>query len=264
MFVLDTYKRLPVTFVKGEGIYLYDTNGKRYVDLISGIGVSVLGYGDAGMVKIIKKRAEELLHISNLFENPWQDKLAEKLIKHFGSKGKVFFCNSGTEANEAGIKFLRKYWYKQGSKRYRIITFKGGFHGRTYGSLSATAQERFHKGFEPLLDGFDYAEFNNFDSVVKSLRDDTGGIMLEIIQGEGGINEADGDFLLKIQDLCKREGVIPLPARLPFMLFQMLLKLLERGIVANCTGNGVLRLLPPYIIDEGTAEFVIRNMKEII
>jgi len=373
MFVLDTYKRLPVTFVKGEGIYLYDTNGKRYVDLISGIGVSVLGYGDAGMVKIIKKRAEELLHISNLFENPWQDKLAEKLIKHFGSKGKVFFCNSGTEANEAGIKFLRKYWYKQGSKRYRIITFKGGFHGRTYGSLSATAQERFHKGFEPLLDGFDYAEFNNFDSVVKSLRDDTGGIMLEIIQGEGGINEADGDFLLKIQDLCKREGLLlfidevqtgtgrtgkffayqhfglepdivtlakglgggvpigativservaetvergdhgstfggnPLACEVALYVIskveqlmdhistmggylkgglsevgrikgrglmlgielgercsEVLLKLLERGIVANCTGNGVLRLLPPYIIDEGTAEFVIRNMKEII
>ncbi len=373
MFVLDTYKRLPVTFVRGEGIYLYDDKGKRYVDLISGIGVNVLGYGDKGIIKIISRQSEKLLHISNLFENPWQERLAERLVKHFGDEGKVFFCNSGTEANEAGIKFLRKYWYKRGEKRYRIITFNQGFHGRTYGSLSATAQEKFHKGFEPLLDGFDYAEFNNFESVKKLLRKETGGIMLEIIQGEGGINEAEGEFLFKIQELCNSEGLLlfidevqtgvgrtgkffaykhfdlkpdivtlakglgggvpigativskrvaeaiergdhgstfggnPLACEVALYVvskveelmenvertgeyfkkrlselgrvkggglmlglelgercYEVLIKLLERGIVANCTGNGVLRFLPPYIINEKIVDFVIENMKKII
>ena len=373
MFVLDTYKRLPVTFIRGEGVYLYDDKGKRYVDLISGIGVNVLGYGDTGMVEIIRRQSERLLHISNLFENPWQERLAEKLVQHFERNGKVFFCNSGTEANEAGIKFLRKYWYKKGERRYRIITFRQGFHGRTYGSLSATAQEKFHKGFEPLLDGFDYAEFNNFEAVKKLLRKETGGIMLEIIQGEGGINEAEGEFLLKIQELCDREGLLlfidevqtgvgrtgkffaykhfdlkpdivtlakglgggipigatvvservaeavergdhgstfggnPLASEVALYVvsrveelmdhiekvgeyfkkrlselgrvkgrglmlglelgekcYEVLIKLLERGIVANCTGNGVLRFLPPYIINEEIVDSVIENMKKII
>ena len=373
MFVLNTYARLPVRFVKGKGIYLYDDKGKRYIDLISGIGVNVLGYGDEGMLRVIKEQSEALLHISNLFENPWQEELAEKLINLFWTKGTVFFCNSGTEANEAGIKFLRKYWREQGKDRYRIITFHNSFHGRTYGSLSATAQHKLHRGFEPLLEGFDYAEFNDIKSVEKLLNDKTAGIMLELIQGEGGVIEAREEFIEGIRRICEREGILlfidevqtgvgrtgkffayehfglkpdivtlakglgggipigavilreavghcikpgdhgstfggnPLACKVSLYVVgrvvsmlghieemgnylrkklnsissvkgkglmlglplgksckEVLLKLLERGIVANCTGNGVLRLLPPYIIDENVIEEAFENMKKII
>ncbi len=373
MFVLDTYKKLPIRFVKGEGVYLYDDRGKRYIDLISGIGVNVLGYGDEGMIKIICEQSQKLIHISNLFENPWQEELARRLIDIFWTGGGVFFCNSGTEANEAGIKFLRKYWKLKDPKRYRIITFKAGFHGRTYGSLSATAQEKFHKGFEPMLDGFDYAEFNSIGSVESLLKDETAGIMLEIIQGEGGVREAREDFLEGIKKICEREGLllfidevqtgtgrtgkffayqhfglkpdivtlakglgggVPIGAtiltskiaevvspgdhgstfggnalackvacyvvsRVMDLLDHIeeignyfktslsslgrvrgmglmlglevgnecqakLLKLLNSGIVVNCAGEGVLRILPPYIIDNQIVDKVIENMKNII
>ncbi|WP_231967113.1 aspartate aminotransferase family protein [Thermocrinis minervae] len=203
---MNTYKRLPVKFVRGEGVYLYDEQGRRYLDFLSGIAVNSLGYSDPDLVHAICQQAKELLHVSNLFENPWQEELAGLLIDRFWDKGgKVFFANSGTEANEGAIKLARKYF---DGKRYRIITFYKGFHGRTYGSMSATAQEKIHKGFEPLLEGFDYAELNNFDSVLKALKKDTAGIMLEVIQGEGGVNPATEEFLGKVGELCKKEGLL--------------------------------------------------------
>ncbi|RMH80883.1 MAG: aspartate aminotransferase family protein [Acidobacteria bacterium] len=208
MFTMDTYRRLPVRFVKGEGAYLYDDKGRRYLDFLSGIAVNSLGYGDPEFTEALCQQARELLHVSNLFENPWQEELAGMLLKHFWTRGKAFFCNSGAEANEAAIKLLRRYFYERGEKRYRIITFYNSFHGRTFGSMSATAQEKIHVGFEPLLEGFDYAELNSMESVMKALKSETGGIMLEVLQGEGGIREADGEFLSKLQDLCRREGLL--------------------------------------------------------
>lgn len=208
MFLMDTYKRLPVKFIKGEGVYLYDDKGKRYLDMVAGIAVNVLGYKDKELINAICRQARELIHISNLFENPWQEELARELIESFWTFGKVFFCNSGTEANEGAIKLVRRYFYERGEKRYRIITFYNSFHGRTFGSMSATAQEKIQRGFEPLLDGFDYAEFNNFESLKRALKKDTGAIMLEVIQGEGGIREADIEFLKKLQDLCNKEGLL--------------------------------------------------------
>ncbi len=205
---MDTYRRLPVSFVRGEGVYLYDQEGKRYLDLLAGIAVNALGYGDPELSKIICEQAQRLLHVSNLFENPWQEELARELVDSFWTSGKVFFCNSGTEANEGAIKLLRRYFYERGEKRYRLITFYRGFHGRTFGAMSATAQEKIQRGFEPMLEGFDYAEFNDFNSVLKALRKETAGIMLEVIQGEGGINEAEQEFLLKLQDLCRKEGLL--------------------------------------------------------
>jgi acetylornithine aminotransferase/acetylornithine/N-succinyldiaminopimelate aminotransferase len=133
---------------------------------------------------------------------------AKLLVEQFGEPAKVFFCNSGAEANEGAIKLARRYFWEKGEKRYRIITFKNSFHGRTFGAMSATAQEKIHKGFEPLLDGFDYAELNDINSVKKALRKETAGIMLEVIQGEGGINEAEGEFLAKVEELCRREGLL--------------------------------------------------------
>ncbi|MCX8164196.1 MAG: aspartate aminotransferase family protein [Aquificaceae bacterium] len=208
MHLMETYRRLPVRFVGGEGVYLYDDKGKRYLDLLAGVAVNSLGYADPELVEALCAQARNLLHISNLFENPWQEELAKELISSFWTSGRVFFCNSGAEANEGAIKLARRYFYERGEKRYRIITFYNSFHGRTFGAMSATAQEKIQRGFEPLLEGFDYAELNNFDSVIKALKKDTAGILLEVVQGEGGIREAGADFLHKVQELCRKEGIL--------------------------------------------------------
>ncbi|MEN3033914.1 MAG: aspartate aminotransferase family protein [Aquificaceae bacterium] len=208
MDLMDTYKRLPVRFSYGKGVYLFDENGKKYLDMVAGIAVNSLGHSHDELSEVICKQAKRLLHISNLYENPWQEELAKQLVSEFWCEGKVFFCNSGTEANEGAIKLVRKYFKDRGENRFRIITFYNSFHGRTFGSLSATAQERLQKGFEPLLEGFDYATYNDFESVLKLLKPETAGIMLEVIQGEGGINEASAEFLQKINDLCQKEGLL--------------------------------------------------------
>ncbi len=205
---MNNYSRLPIRFVRGEGVYLYDDKGRRYLDFISGIGVVSLGHSCPELYETICKQAKELIHVSNLFENPWQEELAEKLVKEFWTSAKVFFSNSGTEANEAAIKLVRKYWRDKGKDKYRIVTFKNGFHGRTFGSLSATAQEKFHSGFEPMLEGFDYAVLNDIDSVKKLLSERTGAVLLEVIQGEGGVNECEESFLRDLQDLCKSEDIL--------------------------------------------------------
>jgi len=207
-FLMDTYKRLPVFFVRGEGVYLYDEKGKRYLDLVGGVAVNVLGHSDPDLVGALCEQARKLWHVSNLYQNPWQEETAKLLVEQFGEPAKVFFCNSGAEANEGAIKLARRYFWEKGEKKYRITTFKNSFHGRTFGAMSATAQEKIHKGFEPLLDGFDYAELNNIKSVERLLRKETAGIMLEVIQGEGGINEAEGEFLAKVEELCRREGLL--------------------------------------------------------
>ena len=208
MYVIGNYSRLPVSFVRGEGVYLYDEKGKRYLDFVSGIAVCSLGHSHPKLVEAICGQAKELIHVSNLFENPWQEELAEKLVEEFWTSGKVFFCNSGAEANETAIKLVRKFFSDRGEERYRIITFRNSFHGRTYGSLSATAQERFHRGFGPMLEGFDYAELNDISSVKGLIKKETAGIMLEVIQGEGGVNECEPGFLREVQELCREEGLL--------------------------------------------------------
>ncbi|MCS7261913.1 MAG: aspartate aminotransferase family protein [Aquificaceae bacterium] len=208
MHLMETYRRLPVSFLRGRGVYLYDQTGREYLDFVAGIAVNALGYAHPELTRVLRQQAQELLHVSNLFENPWQEELAQELLDVFWTEGKVFFCNSGAEANEAAIKLVRRYFYERGEQRYRIITFYNSFHGRTFGALSATAQEKVQKGFGPLLEGFDYAEFNNFDSVLKVLRKETAGVMVEVIQGEGGIREGQAEFLRKLQELCRAEGLL--------------------------------------------------------
>ena len=209
MFLIENYKRLNVSFTRGERVYLYDDKGNRYLDLLAGIAVNALGYNYPGFNETLKKQVSRLIHVSNLFENPWQEEVARKLVNRFWDKNaKVFFCNSGTEANEAAIKLVRKFFRDRQENRYRIITFRSGFHGRTYGSLSATAQTQLHEGVEPMLEGFDYATLNDISSVEALLRDETAGIMLEVIQGEGGIRECELQFLSKLQEVCEREGLL--------------------------------------------------------
>ena len=208
MYLIENYARLPVSFVRGEGVYLYDESGKEYLDFLSGIAVCSLGHSHPKLTQAICDQAGRLIHVSNLFINPWQEGLAGELVREFWTEGRVFFCNSGAEANEAGIKLVRKFFRDKGENRYRLITFRKGFHGRTYGSLSATAQENLHKGFEPMLGGFDYAELNDINSVKGLIGKETAGVMLEVIQGEGGVNECDPEFLREVQELCREEGLL--------------------------------------------------------
>ena len=209
-YLTPNYARLPVKFIRGEGVYLYDEQGREYLDLISGIGVNSLGYNHPKLTKALCDQAGKLIHISNLFEVPYQEELAQKLVEtSFGAKkGKVFFCNSGTEANEALIKLIRKYWKDHGEDKYEIITFKGSFHGRTYGGLSATGQPKLHKGFEPMLPGFKYAEFNNIESVKRLINEKTAAVLIEVIQGEGGVNPAEEDFIKELYKLAKENGLL--------------------------------------------------------
>jgi len=207
-YLMNNYARLPISFVKGKGVFLYDEEGREYLDFISGIGVNSLGHAHPKLTEALKKQVESLLHVSNLYENPWQEELARRLVKHFWTKGKVFFSNSGTESVEGALKLARKYWRDKGKNKWKFVSFENSFHGRTYGSLSATGQPKFHKGFEPLVPGFSYAKLNDIDSVARLLDEETAGIIIEVIQGEGGVNEADEEFLHKLQEICEEREIL--------------------------------------------------------
>lgn len=206
-YLMPNYSRFPVSFEKGEGVYLYDDKGKKYLDMLAGIAVNILGYNHPLITDTICEQAKKIIHVSNLFYIKPQIELA-KLLTENSSCDKAFFCNSGAEANEAAIKLVRKYFYDRGKKRYEIITFKGGFHGRTLAALTATATKEYQKGFEPLVEGFRYAEFNNIDSVIENINEKTAAIMLEIIQGEGGVNPIDENFINEIQNICKEKSIL--------------------------------------------------------
>lgn len=207
-YLMENYSRLDYYFEKGEGCYLYDKEGKKYLDMLSGIAVNCLGYSHPALTQAICEQASKILHISNLFRIEPQEEVAELLVENSVKDGKVFFCNSGAEANEALIKLVRRYFYDKGEDRYEIITFEGSFHGRTLAALTATAQPKYHKGFYPLVEGFKYAKFNDIESVRALLNDRTAAVLIEIIQGEGGVNPADRGFLEELYGLCKERGIL--------------------------------------------------------
>ena len=205
---MNTYGRFPLALVKGQGTYVWDANNKQYLDFVSGIAVCSLGHCNDELVSVIKEQANNLWHVSNLYWNQPQVDLAEKLVTASGL-GQTFFCNSGAEANEAAIKLVRKYFYRKNQAgRYRIIAFKNSFHGRTTGALAATGQEKYHEGFKPLLDGFLYADYNDLASVEKLISEHTAAVIVEPIQGEGGIKPAELEFLRGLRSLCDQEGII--------------------------------------------------------
>lgn len=201
--------RLPVAFIKGDGSYLYDQDNKRYIDFLSGIAVSVLGYSSQPLQKALHTQIDRIIHSSNLFLNQEQTEAA-RLISETSFPGKSLFVNSGTEANEAAIKLARRYGLSISSKKYNIVTFSGSFHGRTFGSMSATAQEKIHSGFGPILPGFIYAPYNNKKILRRVLKKDKriAAVMLELIQGESGINVADEDFVKDIFEICNQKGIL--------------------------------------------------------
>lgn len=206
--VAKNYGRFPVVFTRGAGTRLYDADGKEYLDFVNGLAVNNLGHCPPSVVKAIQDQAERLLHVSNLYHVQPQIELADLLVRHsFGDK--VFFCNSGTEANEAAIKLARRYFYDQGKPgKNEFITMRNSFHGRTFASLTATGQEKFHTGFGPLVPGFHYVPFNDIEAVKGSITEQTCAIMVEPIQGEGGVNIPDPGYLPGLRKLCDERGIL--------------------------------------------------------
>lgn len=206
--IAKTYKRFPIVITKGKGCSLWDTEGKKYMDFVSGIAVCNLGHAHPKVSEALSKQADVLLHVSNLYYTEPQIELAYRLTEN-SFADRVFFCNSGAEANEAAIKLARKYFKDKGeSERYRIVTMEKSFHGRTMATLSATGQEKIRKGFEPLLEGFDYIPFNDIDALRKSIGPSTCAVLLELIQGEGGVRCPDPDYLKDVRRLCDETGIL--------------------------------------------------------
>jgi acetylornithine/N-succinyldiaminopimelate aminotransferase len=203
-----TYKRFPIVITKGKGCSLWDAEGKKYIDFVSGIAVCNLGHAHPRISEALSKQADILLHVSNLYYTEPQIELASLLTEN-SFADRVFFCNSGAEANEAAIKLARKYFKDKGeSERYRIITMEKSFHGRTMATLSATGQDKIRKGFEPILEGFDYIPFNDIDAMRKSINSSTCAVLLEPIQGEGGVRCPDPDYLKAVRRLCDEKRVL--------------------------------------------------------
>jgi acetylornithine aminotransferase len=206
--IAKTYSRFPIVITKGSGCSLWDSEGKKYMDFVSGIAVCNLGHAHPKVSEALSKQADILLHVSNLYYTEPQIELACLLTEN-SFADRVFFCNSGAEANEAGIKLARKYFKDKGeSERYRIVTMEKSFHGRTMATLSATGQEKIRKGFEPILEGFDYIPFNDIDALRKSIDPSTCAVLMEPIQGEGGVRCPDPDYLKAVRRLCDETGVL--------------------------------------------------------
>lgn len=206
--VLHTYNRFPVVFDHGEGVYLYDLEGKKYLDFGAGIAVFSLGYGNQEYNEALKNQIDKLLHTSNLYYNVPMTEAAEKLLKASGLS-KVFFTNSGTEAIEGAIKAARKYaWLKDNSTDHEIIAMKHSFHGRSMGALSVTGNSHYQEPFKPLIGGIKFADFNDLDSVKAQITEKTCAIILETVQGEGGIYPAEKTFLEGIRKLCDEKDIL--------------------------------------------------------
>ncbi|MBP9532766.1 MAG: aspartate aminotransferase family protein, partial [Syntrophaceae bacterium] len=206
--IMNTYRRAPIALVKGEGAKLWDASGREYLDFVAGIAVCNLGHSHPKVVKAIKKQAKELMHVSNLYYTKPQGEVAALLTKH-SFADKAFFCNSGAEANEAAIKLARKYAHENlGADKFELITMKDSFHGRTMATITATGQEKFQFGFTPLLDGFTYAPFNDPAALEAAISPRTCGIMLEPIQGEGGVIIPDDGYLANVREICNRHKIL--------------------------------------------------------
>ncbi len=205
-YVMPTYGRYPLALVRGRGARVWDADGREYLDFGGGIAVNVLGHAHPAITAALTRQSQELIHTSNLYYTAPQGRLAKKLVELVGIAGKCFFCNSGGEANEALFKLARKAGHEQG--RYEILTFLNSFHGRTLAGISATGQEKVKKGFEPMVDGFRHVPFNDLDAVAKAVGPKTAAILLEPIQGEGGITPAAPEFLRGLRRLCDERGLL--------------------------------------------------------
>jgi acetylornithine/N-succinyldiaminopimelate aminotransferase len=207
-YVANTYSRYPVLLVRGKGTRVWDLEGEEYLDFVSGLAVCNLGHCHPRVVKAIQDQAEKLIHVSNFYYIEPQIQLASLLCKH-SFADKVFFCNSGAEANEGAFKLARKFAKEKiGKDRYEIITMERSFHGRTLATLTATGQEKFHKGYEPLMPGFKYVPFNDIGAVKNAIDPKTCAVMVEPIQGEGGVNCPSEGYLKALRDICDEKRLL--------------------------------------------------------
>jgi predicted acetylornithine/succinylornithine family transaminase len=207
-YIANTYARYPVLLVRGKGTRVWDLEGEEYLDFVSGLAVCNLGHCHPKVVKAIQDQAEKLIHVSNFYYIEPQIQLASLLCKH-SFADKVFFCNSGAEANEGAMKLARKYAKGKGSEdRYEIITMERSFHGRTFATLTATGQEKFHKGYEPLMPGFKYVPFNDIKAVKNAIGPQTCAVMVEPLQGEGGVNCPLEGYLKTLREICDEKGLL--------------------------------------------------------
>ncbi len=211
-YLMKTYKRYNVSVKKSKGQYVWDENGKKYLDFFSGISVCSFGHGNPAVISAIKKQLDLFVHCSNVYYSKPQVEVAKALLDKSFKNGRVFLANTGAEANEGAIKIARKWGsdhpLKDGTKRYEIIAFKNSFHGRTLATLAATGQEKFHVPFKPLQQKFVFAEFNNIDSVKKLINKNTVAVMIELVQGEGGINIANKKFVKDLRKLCDDKNLL--------------------------------------------------------
>ena len=206
--VAQTYGRYPIALVRGKGTVVWDASGKKYTDFVTGLAVDNLGHCPPAVVSAIRKQAGKLLHVSNLYHIEPQSQLASELTR-LSFADKFFFCNSGTEANEAAIKLARRWFDDNGQpERHEIITMNNSFHGRTMASLSATAQKKFHAGFDPLLPGFKYVPFNSIQAIKKATTRKTCAVLVEPIQGEGGVNLAGKAYFKALRRLCDEKKIL--------------------------------------------------------
>ena len=204
-YLMPTYSRIPIVPEKGEGVRVWDKEGKCYIDLVSGIGVMAVGYSHPRICKVIKEQSQKLVHCSNLYHIENQAKLAEKLCQ-ISFADKVFFCNSGAEANEAAIKLARKFGYQKGA--FEIVAMENSFHGRTLATLGLTGQEKYRKWFGPFPPGFKFCEFNNVKKLKEMITSKTCAIIMEPIQGEGGIKEASPEFIEAAREICTEKDIL--------------------------------------------------------
>ncbi|MBI5493302.1 MAG: aspartate aminotransferase family protein [Deltaproteobacteria bacterium] len=205
--VANTYGRFPVAIVRGQGRRVWDADGRAYLDFTSGLAVCNLGHCHPNVVAAIKAQAEKLIHISNLYHIETQSELA-RLLTENSFADKAFFCNSGAEANEAAIKLARKYFSNKGEGRFQVITMEKSFHGRTLAALAATGQKKFQAGFEPLLEKFTYVPFNDVPALKAAVNGQTAAVMIEPIQGEGGVNVPSDEYLKGVKEVCKKAGAL--------------------------------------------------------
>ncbi|HSB51154.1 MAG TPA: aminotransferase class III-fold pyridoxal phosphate-dependent enzyme, partial [Dissulfurispiraceae bacterium] len=207
-YLMHTYKRFPLVLTKGRGMKVWGADGKEYLDLLGGIAVNVLGHCHPKIVVALQKQAQRLLHVSNLYHIEPQTRLAKALVTHTFAE-KVFFCNSGAEANEAAIKLARKYAKENlDPARFEVITAENSFHGRTLATVTATGQDKYKKGFEPLVPGFTHVPFNNADALASAVDHRTCAVMLEPIQAEGGVNVPADGYLRTVREICDRYGLL--------------------------------------------------------
>jgi len=205
--IVQTYRRASFVLDRGEGVYLFDTDGRRYLDFSAGIAVNALGYGDPEVMEVIRDQAAHYFHVSNLYHSEPMARLA-KTLTDLSFADRVFFCNSGAEANEGAIKFARKWGRSGGQDRHEIVVFTGAFHGRTMGALTATPREAYQAAFRPLIGGINVARFNDLDSTAQAITPKTCAIMVEPIQGEGGIHPASVEFMQGLRRLCDEHDLL--------------------------------------------------------